>query len=65
MLHAIRAQDDRIRSSAVIPLDVQEIVTGSSDEIFHQYLSVTEVGQFSDLLKSVLGRLDNDEGHFR
>jgi hypothetical protein len=33
MLHAIRAEDDRIRTSAVIPIDVQEIVTGNSDEL--------------------------------
>jgi hypothetical protein len=33
MLHAIRAEDDRIRTSAVIPIDVQEIVTGSGDEL--------------------------------
>jgi hypothetical protein len=33
VLHAIRAEDDRIRASAVIPIDVQEIVTGNSDEL--------------------------------
>jgi hypothetical protein len=33
MLHAIRAEDNRIRTNAVIPIDVQEIVTGNSDEL--------------------------------
>jgi hypothetical protein len=33
MLKAIRAEDDRIRNGAIIPIDVQEIVTGSSDEL--------------------------------
>jgi hypothetical protein len=33
MLRAIREEDDRVRNGAIIPIDVQEIVTGSSDEI--------------------------------
>jgi hypothetical protein len=33
MLRAIRDEDDRVRNDAIIPIDVQEIVTGSSDEI--------------------------------
>jgi hypothetical protein len=33
MLRAIRDEDDRVRNGAIIPIDVQEIVTGSSDEI--------------------------------
>jgi hypothetical protein len=33
MLRAIREEDDRVRNDAIIPIDVQEIVTGSSDEI--------------------------------
>jgi hypothetical protein len=33
MLRAIRDEDDRVRNDAIIPIDVQKIVTGSSDEI--------------------------------
>jgi hypothetical protein len=33
MLKAIRDEDDRVRNGAIIPIDVQEIVTGPSDEL--------------------------------
>jgi hypothetical protein len=33
MLKAIRAENDRVREAAIIPIDVQEIVTGPSDEL--------------------------------
>ena len=33
MLKAIRAENDRVRDGAIIPIDVQEIVTGPSDEL--------------------------------
>jgi hypothetical protein len=33
MMKAIRAEDDKARASAVIPIDVQEIATGKSDEL--------------------------------
>jgi hypothetical protein len=33
LLKAIRAEEDRVRNGAIIPIDVQEIVTGNSDEI--------------------------------
>jgi hypothetical protein len=33
MLKAIRAENDRISYAAIIPIDVQEIVTGPSDEL--------------------------------
>ena len=33
MLKAIRAENDRLINSAIIPIDVQEIVTGPSDEL--------------------------------
>jgi hypothetical protein len=33
MLKAIRAENERVRNGAVIPIDVQEIVTGPSDEL--------------------------------
>ena len=33
MLKAIRAENDRVMNSAIIPIDVQEIVTGPSDEL--------------------------------
>jgi hypothetical protein len=33
MLKAIRAENDRVRTGAIIPIDVQEIVTGTSDEL--------------------------------
>jgi len=32
MLRAIRAEDDRVQNSAVIPIDVQEIVTGGQGD---------------------------------
>ena len=33
MLKAIRAENERVREVAIIPIDVQEIVTGPSDEL--------------------------------
>jgi hypothetical protein len=33
LLKAIRAENDRVRNGAIIPIDVQEIVTGPSDEL--------------------------------
>ena len=33
MLKAIRAENDRVREAAIIPIDVQEVVTGPSDEL--------------------------------
>jgi hypothetical protein len=33
MIRAIRAEDDRIRATNVIPTDVWEIATGSNDEL--------------------------------
>jgi hypothetical protein len=33
MLKGIRAENDRVRNGAIIPIDVQEIVTGPSDEL--------------------------------
>jgi hypothetical protein len=33
MLKAIRAEDDKVRIGAIIPIDVQEIATGKSDEL--------------------------------
>jgi hypothetical protein len=33
MLRRIREENDRVRTGAIIPVDVQEIVTGNSDEI--------------------------------
>ena len=33
MLQAIRAEDDRNRSNAIIPVDVTELATGKSDEL--------------------------------
>jgi hypothetical protein len=33
MLKAIRAENDRVGNGAIIPIDVQEIVTGPSDEL--------------------------------
>ena len=33
MLKAIRAENERVREAAIIPIDVQEIVTGPSDEL--------------------------------
>jgi hypothetical protein len=33
MMQAIRAEDDKARASAVIPIDVQEVATGKSDEL--------------------------------
>ena len=33
MLQAIRAEDDRNRSNAIIPIDVTEVATGKSDEL--------------------------------
>jgi GTP cyclohydrolase III len=33
MLQAIRAEDDRYRSNAIIPIDVTELATGKSDEL--------------------------------
>jgi hypothetical protein len=32
MLRAIRAEDDRVQNSAIIPIDVQEIVTGGQGD---------------------------------
>jgi len=32
MLHAIRAEDDRVQNGAFIPIDVQEIVTGGQGD---------------------------------
>ena len=32
MLHAIRAEDDKAQNGAIIPLDVQEIVTGGQGD---------------------------------
>ena len=32
MLHAIRAEDDRVQNGAIIPIDVQEIVTGGQGD---------------------------------
>jgi hypothetical protein len=33
MMQAIRAEDDRNRANAIIPIDVTELATGKSDEI--------------------------------
>lgn len=33
LLKAIRAENDRVRNGAIIPIDVREIVTGPSDEL--------------------------------
>jgi hypothetical protein len=33
LIRAIRAEEDKARQGAVIPLDVQEIVTGNSDTL--------------------------------
>jgi hypothetical protein len=33
MLRKIREENDRVRNGAIIPIDVQEIVTGNSDEL--------------------------------
>ena len=33
MLKAIRAENERLREAAIIPIDVQQIVTGPSDEL--------------------------------
>ncbi|WP_316214298.1 hypothetical protein [Bradyrhizobium sp. SZCCHNR2032] len=33
LIHRIRAEDDRMRQNRLIPKDVEEIVTGSSDEL--------------------------------
>jgi hypothetical protein len=33
MLRAIRAENDRVINGPIIPIDVQEIVTGPSDEL--------------------------------